>query len=235
MPVSDPISNPNVAPPEGSDSRIARGLVILVIALILAGFAKNFYLRAWLGTRPLILTAWVHGILMTAWLVLFATQVVMVDHRRMDLHRKFGRLGVWLAVVVVAVGIVTILVRTRLMYPEATLLTSAMVFVAFDGLSLLLFGVLVGLGWRYRPRPAIHRRLMTMAIVALSPPAFGRLVAYLRPDHIEIIVVGLMTVTILIFVTVDALRSHRLQPASWAPGLLILLINGTTYFAQVST
>jgi len=229
------IDMPSQPAGEGGDTRIARGLIILVIAIILAGFAKNFYLRAWLGTRPLILTAWVHGTVMTAWLALFAAQVTVVARRRLDLHRKFGQWGAWLAVAVVAVGIVTILVRTRLMYPAATPWRSAVVFVGFDGLSLLLFGVLVSLAWRYRPRPAIHRRLMTMAIVALLPPAFGRLVAYLEHDHIPIVVVGLMTATTLIFVTVDASRSHRVQPATWVPGLLVLLISGATYFAQVYT
>ena len=96
-----------------SDSRIARGLIVLVIAIILAGFAKNFYLRAWLGTRPLIITAWVHGIVMTAWLVLFGIQVTMVSQRQLGLHRKLGQWGAWLAVPVVAVGIVTIWARYK--------------------------------------------------------------------------------------------------------------------------
>jgi hypothetical protein len=217
-----------------SDPRIARGLITVVITIFLAGFAKNFYLRAWLGTRPLILTAWVHGLVMTAWLVMFGTQVILVARRRLDLHRRLGQWGAWLAVVVVVVGVATILVRSRLMYPAATSWTSVVVFVAFDGLSLLLFGVLVSLAWRNRPRPAIHRRLMTMAMLALLPPAFGRLVAYLRHDHIEIAVVGLMTATVFIFVAVDALRSRRVQPAAWVPGLFILLVNGITYFAQIA-
>ena len=85
-------------------------------------------------------------------------------------------------------------------------MTRAVVFVAFDGLSLLLFGGLVALAWSYRFRSAIHRRLMFMAMVALLPPAFGRLVAYLRRDHVDIIVLGLMIVTTLTFVAVDALK-----------------------------
>ena len=217
------------------DPRIARGLIVVLLVIFLIGFAKNFYLRAWLGTRPLILTAWIHGILMTGWMVLFGTQVTLAAQGRMDLHRRFGQWGMGLAATVIAVGIVTILVRTRLMYPDATLLTSTLVFIAFDGLSLLLFAVLVGLAWRYRPRPAIHRRLMTMAVVALLPPAFGRIVAYLRPDHIQIIVVGLMAVTVIVFLTVDALKSRRLPSASWIPGLLVVLVNVATYAAQINT
>ncbi len=73
-----------------------------------------------------------------------------------------------------------------------------------------------------------------MAMLALLPPAFGRLVAYLRHDHIAIAVVGLMTVTVFSFVTVDALRSRRVQPAASVPGLFILLVNGVTYFAQIA-
>ena len=231
----DIAQNPSQVPTNSGDSRIARGLIVLLVAIILVGFAKNFYLREWLGTRPLILTAWVHGLVMTAWLVLFVTQVAMAAKGRMDLHRKLGQWGVWLAIVVVAVGIATIMVRTHLMYPGATRSMSAMVFVAFDGLSLLLFGALVGLAWHYRPRPAIHRRLMTMAVVALLPPAFGRMVEYTRRDHIEIIVVGLMVATILVFVVVDAVRSRRVQPASWMPGAVILLVSGAAYWAQIST
>lgn len=172
---------------------------------------------------------------MTAWLALFAGQVIAVSRGRLDVHRRLGRWGAWLAVAVVGVGIVTIAVRARLMYPEATLVVSALVFVAFDGLSLLLFGGLVGVAWRFRQRPAVHRRLMAMALVALLPPAYGRLVAYFRHEQIEIIVLGLMTMTVLAFVIADAARSRRLQPSSWVPGLLILLVNSATYLAQIST
>ena len=220
---------------DAGDARMARALIVLLLVIFLAGFAKNFYLRAWLGTRPLILTAWVHGFLMTGWIALFALQVAMAARGRLDLHRRFGKWGMGLAIAVVAVGIVTILVRTRLRYPAAAVSTSALVFVAFDGLSLLLFAALVGLAWKYRPRPVIHRRLMTMAVVALLPPAFGRIVAYLRSDHIEITVVGLMTMTVLTFLIVDAWRSRRLQSASWIPGLAVVLVNWATYAAQVAT
>src|SRR5579862_9573982 len=83
------------------DSPISRALVVLLIAIVLVGFAKNFYLRAWLGTRPLIVTAWVHGIVMTAWLALFAGQVSLIGRNRADLHRRLGQWTAWLAVVVV--------------------------------------------------------------------------------------------------------------------------------------
>jgi hypothetical protein len=43
------------------------GLTITII--MLAGFAKNFYLRAWIGTRPITPMVHVHGLVMTAWIL----------------------------------------------------------------------------------------------------------------------------------------------------------------------
>jgi hypothetical protein len=217
-----------------TDRRVARLVFVFIIAAILAGFAKNFYLRAWLGTRPLIPTAWLHGIVMSAWLMLFAIQIVMVAHRRVDLHRKLGTFGAALAMLIVAVGILTIVVRARIVLPDASLVQYLVVFVAFDGLSLMLFGVLVTYALRLRARPDLHRRLMTMAMVALLPPAFGRLVAYVTHNHVEITVLGLMLVTVLLCVVVDSLRSGRIRGASLVPGLFIVLVNLATYFAQVA-
>jgi hypothetical protein len=215
------------------DRRIASGIFIFIIAAMLAGFAKNFYLRAWLGTRQLIPTAWLHGFIMSAWLILFVIQVLMVAHRRVDLHLRLGLFGAALAVLVIAVGVLTIIVRTRLTIPGASLAQFATLFVAFDGLSLFLFGVLVACALLWRARPAVHRRLMTMAMVALLPPAFGRLVAYMTHQSIEITVLALMTVTVLICVAVDSLRSDRIHRASFVPGILIVMTNVATCVAQL--
>lgn len=109
-----------------------------------------------------------------------------------------------------------------------------MLFVAFDGLSLVLFGVLVACALQKRARSDLHRRLMTMSMVALLPPAFARLVAYIAHDHVEITVLSLMLLTVLLCVAIDSLRSSRIRGASLVPGLLIVLINVATYFAQVA-
>jgi predicted neutral ceramidase superfamily lipid hydrolase len=146
------------------DRRIASGIFIFIIAAMLAGFAKNFYLRAWLGTRQLIPTAWLHGFIMSAWLILFVIQVLMVAHRRVDLHLRLGLFGAALAVLVIAVG---------------------------------------------------------------------RLVAYMTHQSIEITVLALMTVTVLICVAVDSLRSDRIHRASFVPGILIVMTNVATCVAQL--
>ena len=223
------------SPERITDRRIARLVFVFIIAIILVGFAKNFYLRAWLGTRPLIPTAWFHGIVRSAWLMLFAIQIIMVARRRVDLHRRLGVLGAALALLIVAIGVLTIVVRARIAIPGASLAQYFVVFVAFDGLSLVLFGVLVACALRQRARPDLHRRLMTMAMVALLPPAFGRLVAYVTHDHVHIAVLSLMLLTVVLCVAIDSLRSGRIRGASLAPGLFIVPVNGATYFVQEAT
>jgi hypothetical protein len=222
-------------PRTGEDRRIASALLAFIIVVILAGFAKNFYLRAWLGSRVLIPTAWLHGFVMSAWLTLFAIQVVFVSRRRIDLHRKLGIFSAAFAPVVVIIGLLTIIVRARIAIPGASLTQYAMLFVAFDGVSLLLFGALVATAVRCRGRPAVHRRLMTMAMVSLLPPAFGRLVAYATHQHIEVTVLVLMSLTVLVFIAVDSTRSGCVHRAFVIPGTLIVLVNVATYIAQSVT
>lgn len=59
----------------------------------------------------------------------------------------------------------------------------------------------------------IHRRLMLVAMIGLLPPAFGRLVANVTHQHVEVAVLFLMFVSVLSFAALDAMRHGRLQPA----------------------
>lgn len=116
---------------------------VVLAAIMFVGFAKNYYLRAWIGTRPITTMVHVHGLVMTAWIVLFLTQTLLVAKRRTDLHRRLGVAGAALAIVVVALGIYTIAGSISRQHLGTNIESFALTFVAFDGLSLLLFGGLV--------------------------------------------------------------------------------------------
>ena len=53
-----------------------------------------------------------------------------------------------------------------------------LLFVAFDGVHLLVFAGLVTAALLLRRRGDIHKRLMLFATVSLLPPAFGRITGY---------------------------------------------------------
>jgi len=75
--------------------------------------------------------------------LLFLTQTLLIAKRRTDLHRKLGVGGAILAIVVVALGVYTIAGSISRQHLGMNIESFALTFVAFDGLSLLLFGGLV--------------------------------------------------------------------------------------------
>ena len=205
---------------------------LIITAIMFAGFAKNFYLRAWIGTRPITVMVHVHGLVMTAWILLFLTQTLLISKRRTGLHRKVGVAGAFLAIVVVALGIYTIANSILRGHADADLQLFSLLFVAFDGLSLLLFGGLVLGALRLGNRPPVHKRLMLMALVSLLPPAFGRFVAYFTRVGVFEIVLGLMCATVLSCIVIDTVRHRRLHPTLIWSGVLVVAVNILTYVAQ---
>jgi hypothetical protein len=105
-------------------------------------------------------------------------------------------------------------------------------FVAFDGLSLLLFGGLEIAALGVRLRPQIHKRLMLMALVCLLSPAFGRFVAYFTRVNVFEIVLGLMCTVVAVCVMIDSIRHRRPHPALVWSGALVIAVNLLTYLAQ---
>jgi hypothetical protein len=205
---------------------------VILAGIMFAGFAKNYYLRTWIGTRPISVMVHVHGLIMTAWIVLFVAQTLLVANRRSDLHRRLGIAGTILASIVVALGLYTIAASILRRHPEVHVERFASLFVAFDGLSLLLFGGLVVTAVRVRLRPQTHKRLMVMAMVSLLPPAFGRFVAYFTRVDVPGIVLGLMCTAVGMCVLIDTIRHRCLHPALAWSGALVVAINVFTYLAQ---
>lgn len=198
-----------------------------------AGFAKNYYLRAWIGTRPITVMVHVHGLIMTSWALLFLTQTLLISRGRSDLHRKLGIAGAVLACIVVVLGCYTIAGSIFRRLSDVSIARFADLFVAFDGLSLLLFGGLVFTALRVRLRPQTHKRLMLMAMVTLLPPAYGRFVAYFTHIGVEDTVLALMCATVGICVMIDYIRHRRLHPALGWSGALVVAVNILTHIAQV--
>ncbi len=62
------------------------GAALAIAAVMFVGFSRNYYLRAWLGTRVISFMVHVHGLVMTAWVLLFVTQTLLIAKHRVDLH-----------------------------------------------------------------------------------------------------------------------------------------------------
>lgn len=144
-------------------------LAIAVTAFV--GFSRTYYLKEWFGSPPLPLAVHFHGVVATGFILLFVVQTALIDRRRVRVHRRVGLAGAVLAALLVvsafAAGIA--MARVRAGNPLA-IIRLALPFVATP-----VFAVLVTLGFLYRKRPKVHKRLMLLATINALIPALGRL------------------------------------------------------------
>jgi hypothetical protein len=208
----------------------------MLAAVFFAGFAHSYYLRPWFVQRHVL--PWVvhlHGLLMTAWVALFVAQVVLAYRHRIELHRKLGVIGAYLAPAAVALGEFVVLRAIWLRFPGATRRQAFLLFVAFDGINLLVFAILALAALLMRRRPDVHKRLMLLAVVSALPPALGRIAARAGSEHGELIVLSVMLATVGGCVVLDTLRHRRLHPAmAWGAAAIVVSSIGA-YAAQIST
>src|SRR5258706_14231350 len=87
------------------DRRLYLWFAALMPLIVLAGFARTYYLKGFFGTPSLPgLLVHLHGLVMTTWVVLFITQVTLVATRRTRTHMRLGIFGAGLAALVVWLG-----------------------------------------------------------------------------------------------------------------------------------
>jgi hypothetical protein len=156
-------------------------MAIAIVLVVAFGFGRtvNEGLLHPPSPRPPIL--FLHAAVFTAWVLLFATQAVLVRFDRVGWHRGLGLAGVALGGLVPVVGIATALAMTRLHRAEGATGGEAFLIVSF--FDMLAFAVTFGLAIWWRGRPEYHRRLMLMASCGLTVAAFARFPSWLMPDN----------------------------------------------------
>ena len=153
---------------------------LALLALTLIGF-RLFYLhlQAFPGrplTPPIRTLVIVHGVLMTAWMLLAVVQPVLIATGKKRLHMTLGKFAALLAVGIVAAGYLVAVNAARVNPPELRLFGLApKEFLTVPLFAILAFGVLVFIGVWNRRRPEIHRPMMLMASLAIVSAALGRM------------------------------------------------------------
>lgn len=150
------------------------GMSAALLITVFAGFAPTYYLRPYFTTAPLMPLLHLHGLVFTAWLVLFVTQTTLVARRRTDIHRRLGIAGGVIASLMIVVGVTTALIRAK---QGATPLPaiSPLSFLVIPLADMFVFAILVGAGFYFRRRPDVHKRLMMLATISIMAAAIARL------------------------------------------------------------
>jgi hypothetical protein len=208
------------------------GMAVLIAITVFAGFSRTYFLKAYYGSPKLSLLLHIHGVVFTSWIVLYLAQTTLVASRRTDIHRRLGVFGGVLAALVVIMGTTTAILRIK---GGATPLPgiSPLSFLAIPLFDMVVFALLVGAALYYRHRADVHKRLMTLATIALLSAPIARLrFDFLPPGPPTFF--GLTDLFIVLCIIYDLATRRRVHPATLWGALVIvasqplrLMISGT--------
>ncbi len=221
----------SVASRRGADRAAYTWAALAAVIVVFAGFARTYYLKGLYGTPQLTGLVHLHGLVMTAWFLLFVVQVRLVSAQRVELHRKLGYLGGLLAVLVLGVGTVTAITAARLGHSPGP---PPLMFLTIPLGDMVVFAVLIGLGLGYRQRPQAHKRLMLLSSLGILTAAVARIPLDVIHNGGLPVYFGLTDLLILACVIFDTVKHRRLHPAlGW--GFLFIMASQVFRFWLAGT
>jgi hypothetical protein len=216
---------------------------LIILALVVVGF-RHFYLEggAYPGrpiTPPIRTLIIAHGVSMSAWLIFFAIQPMLVASGNLRTHMKVGKVGGVLALAILVLGSMVAVQSARVTPPEQILWTLDRVqFIAVPLIGVWVFAAFVAVGLWKRQKPATHRAMMLTGTLAASAAGFSRI------DFTNNLYMGtaveryfgpfLITIALaIVFLTIRSLLIRSLDRAlAVGTGLLIVACAGTMLLAR---
>lgn len=164
-----------------SHSRLFYPIASLVLLGITAIGFQLFYIhgKAFPGrelTPPIHSLLIVHGVLMTAWMLISVLQPLLVATGLKRIHMMIGRGAAVLAGAMIFVGIRVAIAAARVNPPDLKIFgLTPKEFVIVPLISIAAFAIFVFVGVLNRKRPEVHRPMMLMASLAAVSAALGRI------------------------------------------------------------
>jgi len=147
----------------------------LLFIIVAIGF-QQFYLhgRANNGgpvTQQILPLVFLHGIAMSAWIVLLLVQSGLIVSGNRKLHMSLGIGGAVLAAFLVIIGLTTAIASVHYNPDGYKEIWGARRFLSLMLTNILGFGTLAGIGLICRRRPEVHRPMMFLATLFVAGPA----------------------------------------------------------------
>jgi hypothetical protein len=142
--------------------------------LVLAGFARSFFIPVVQGTfsRPLIVH--VHGAIFFGWTGLLLVQALLASIGRLRWHRKVGSAAAWLVIPMLILGAI-VSGRDAINDFNAGEGEERLSFFYGELADLVMFGLLAGAALVLRNKPDFHKRWIIMGSLGLLGAALGRI------------------------------------------------------------
>ena len=200
-----------------ADRLVFAFVALLAAVVMIVGFGRSFFYAPFMPTRDLRPILQVHAVIFTAWVLLFAAQTTLIWARHPQIHRRMGVFGGVLAASMMVIGSITIIDSASRQAPNAGAIN------LFGSFALLaLFAVLVVAALRHRAEPALHKRLMAVATLALASAGLGRIT-----PQFHLSVYGETVISAVYYfgwMAADAVARHRLWRGAVIGALVGVLI-----------
>jgi hypothetical protein len=147
-------------------------LPVIMLAVVIVGFAPTYYLKPMFGTPELPWLYHVHGLAFSSWLLLLIMQPALVLSGRTPLHRQIGWMAAGLVPVMTVLALlVSIDLGRRGGGPPGI---PPLVFLVVPMATVVVFPAFVAAALYWRRSPDTHKRLMLIATLELIPAGIGR-------------------------------------------------------------
>lgn len=190
-------------------------VAVWFVALTFIGFSPTFFLRNL--PVPLPTNQVVHGVVYSAWILLFLVQALLISARRVRLHIVFGTASTILLALMIPVGFNVVLVKV----------TRGLKSVDEAGLNLTM----ITLGFSFalaafasRKRPVVHKRLMLFATLMFTVAAADRVAIILGLEDVRLFRKTLALAPGLALVGFDIFTQRRFPVLSVSFVVLALLV-----------
>jgi hypothetical protein len=198
------------------------GMAAALVLATLVGFAPSYYFKAHFeAPPPLTPMLHLHGLVMSAWMVLLIAQTSLVAAGRTDIHRRLGVVGVVLAVAIIILGPAVAITRARqglFCVPCGPPLAALAVPLA----TAVVFPVLFVAAMWLRKRVDAHKRLLLIATIEFVTAAVGRIPAIHLPGLPSGTMYAATDLFLVAIAVYDLVALKRLHPATLAGGSLLL-------------
>ena len=196
------------------------GMAVALAAFAFYGFSGTFYLRpADFAGPPLTTLVFVHGAMMTLWVLGTVLQTSLVAVRRTALHRTLGwGMAALAAAIIISGPMVGIAAIKRGAVPP-DMPPQLLLMLPMAGVTM--FAGFVAAGILLRNREQAHKRLMLLSTIATLDAAAARIPGVL--DGGPLLLFGLPDLFILVGIGYDLATRRSVHPTWIIGGLLIVI------------
>ena len=215
--------------PGAYDRAFYTGIATAMALTVLFGFGQTYYFRLMSGTPATLTggsitpTIHLHGLVFSAWVVLFLVQTLLVASRKVAVHRTLGYARLALAPTMVIVGVRTAIESAaRGAAPPGA---DPLSFLVVPLVDVTLFTGFYSAAVVKRRNRDVHKRLMLLAYVSIITAAVARLPGIL--PYGPLVFFGLSFLFVVAGAVYDQASRGRIHPVYlWGGAIIALSVPG---------